>query len=391
MIPCFSCAYEVCCRCVKTFLTSTPTEPACMNCRHPWSREFLDAHLSRSWLEGDLKLHRQSILFDRERSLLPATQPDVEIELQKRAYAANRPLLLEKVETATGDELAHLNKQIQDEYNYILSGPAAIAAKQQSATIAACPSTSCRGFLSETYKCGTCATQFCSDCRERKQADHVCDPALVATIAAIIADSRPCPRCSTAISKVSGCDQMYCTQCDTPFSYEKGTIVKGIIHNPHYFERLQKLKGTGQGQGQGCNGWPTLSAATLANNMLIGFLQTAVNVEQVDLADLLTVIDNRDLRVKYLLNELDEKKFKQLIQQRDRKLQRDLEIRAVLELFVITTLEYFHGTYMTDEANIHAFQLQIDTTINAPLKVIGERYANRVPQFEIDTGRIMYV
>jgi hypothetical protein len=350
--------------------------------------------MSRSWLENELKLHRQTILFDRERSLLPTTQPDVEIELQKRAYAANRPLLLEKVKTALGDELALLNKQIQDEYNYILSGPA-IAAKRLSTTIAACPSTSCRGFLSTAYKCGTCATQFCSDCREIRSeaAGHMCDPALVATIAAIVADSRPCPRCSTAISKISGCDQMYCTQCDTPFSYENGTIVKGIIHNPHYFERLQKLKATGpgQGQGQGCNGWPTLSEATLANNMLIGFLQTAVNVENVDLADLLTVVDNRDLRVKYLLNELDEKKFKQLIQQRDRKLKRDLEIRAVLELFVITTMEYFHGSYITTDANIKAFQQQIDITINAPLKAIGERYANRIPQFEIDTGRIIYV
>ena len=64
-----------------------------MNCHHPWPREFLDDHLSRTWREGELRHHREKILFDRERSLLPATQPDVEIEVQKRVYAAEIPAL----------------------------------------------------------------------------------------------------------------------------------------------------------------------------------------------------------------------------------------------------------------------------------------------------------
>jgi hypothetical protein len=222
----------------------------------------------------------------------------------------------------------------------------------------------------------------------------VCDPALVATIAAIVKDSRPCPRCGTASSKVSGCDQMYCTQCDTPFSYERGTVINGIIHNPHYFERLQKLKtsaaAAAAGAQTGCNGWPDfrfLPAHIHANPLFGTLFRNAAHVSDVTLRGMpttQTVIDNRKLRVRYLMNELDEKTFKQLIQQRDRTRQRELEIRAVLELFVITVMEFFNDrATLADTAKTTAalttLQAQMETTMNVPLRAIGERYNSRVP------------
>ena len=404
MIPCFSCAYEACTRCVKTFLTSATTEPTCMNCHHVWPREFLDEHLSRSWREGDLRHHREKILFDRERSLLPATQPDVEIEVQKRTYAAEIPALTEK-EHELKHKLYELQAEIAAHRRYIRHGPEATEAtetkeaKEKRLFIAACPIETCRGFLSTAYKCGTCATQFCSGCRERKPKDveHTCDPALVATIAEIVKDSRPCPRCGTAISKVSGCDQMFCTQCDTPFSYETGKVITGIIHNPHYFERMQKLKAAGAaagaGEATGCNGWPYWHQLPAHIRKIAEFghlLRSAAHIEDVTLRSMPaaeTPVDNRDLRVRYLMNELDEKKFKQLVQQRDRKRQRELEIRAVLELFVITTMEFFNDRpTLADEpkanAALTAIKAQLETTMNAPLRAIGDRYGNRILQLD---------
>ena len=396
-----------------------------MNCHHLWPREFLDDHLSRTWREGELRHHREKILFDRERSLLPATQPDVEIEIQKRAYAAEIPaldaqetqlqLMFQDVQKKMANaeniqvvymQRSHLLTMLHDVQtkrtsllDYIYHGPEdkEKEVKEKRLFIAACPTESCRGFLSTAYKCGTCASQFCSGCRERKETkggEHVCDPALVATIAAIVKDSRPCPRCGTAISKVSGCDQMYCTQCDTPFSYERGTVINGIIHNPHYFERLQKLKtsaaAAAAGAQTGCNGWPDfrfLPAHIHANPLFGTLFRNAAHVEDMTLRRMPTtetVTDNRDLRVRYLMKDLDEKKFKQLIQQRDRKRQRELEIRAVLELFVITVLEFFNDRLvLADEAKataaLTALQTQMETTMNVPLRAIGERYGNEVP------------
>lgn len=40
---------------------------------------------------------------------------------------------------------------------------------------------------------------------------------------------------------VRNCDQMFCTSCHTPFSWKTGEVVKGVIHNPHYYELMQNL------------------------------------------------------------------------------------------------------------------------------------------------------
>jgi len=406
-VACLSCAYVACTRCVKAFLTSTPTEPNCMNCHHVWDREFLDQHLSRSWREGELKKHRAAILFDRERSLLPATQPAVEIEVQKRAYAEELSGLAEERQ-ALHEQIAAIEEEIFRRQYYIRHGRmrGAVAEtdtlkeKEKRKFVAACPSADCRGFLSTAYKCGTCQVQFCADCREPKGAgsgsgsgsgpEHTCDPALVATMAAIAKECRPCPNCGMGISKVSGCDQMYCTSCDTAYSYETGKVVTGVIHNPHYFERLRALGGALPRQPGDvlCGGWPawhTMPHPVRTNELLRGLYRTAAHVQDAMLPDypLITVpSNNQDLRVRYLLKEIDEKRFKTLIQQRDRKRERELEIRGPLELFVITAMEFFQNEPTPEKEPV--FTEQIETHVNAPLRAIGDRYGNRTPQIEIN-------
>jgi len=374
-----------------------------MNCHHAWNREFLDAHLSRSWREGELKEHRAKLLFDRERSMLPATQIDVETELQKRTYATELTALNEKF-TILKARLAKVQKDMANRQYFIRNGVHLQVdvgdgemqeKKEKRQFIAACPIEACRGFMSTAYKCGTCQTQFCPSCREVRpdKEGHTCDPALVATIAAIVKDSRPCPSCGMAISKVSGCDQMYCTACDTAYSYETGKVVTGVIHNPHYFERMKALHGAvprqpGDAGHCGMQPFYTLPSAIRNNDLLRKLYQTARHTEQVSLPEFPTVAvptNNTDLRVRYLLKELDEKRFKQLIQQRDRKRQRELEIRGCLELFVIIVMEFFHKPSVAAE-KIKELTDQIDTLVNTPLRAIGERYGNRILQIDMATG-----
>ena len=42
--------------------------------------------------------------------------------------------------------------------------------------------------------------------------------------------------CTAAIFKISGCDQMWCTQCHIAFSWKTGQKVTGVIHNPHFYQ-----------------------------------------------------------------------------------------------------------------------------------------------------------
>jgi len=81
----------------------------------------------------------------------------------------------------------------------------------------------------------------CSECQEIKEGGHACHEETVMSIRQILRNSKPCPKCHIRISKIEGCDQMYCTVCYTPFSYSTGMIEYGRIHNPHYFQLLRTL------------------------------------------------------------------------------------------------------------------------------------------------------
>ena len=55
-----------------------------MKCNIAWDPEFTEMILSHNFLIKDFKKHRENILLEREKNLLPDTTHLVELELQKR-------------------------------------------------------------------------------------------------------------------------------------------------------------------------------------------------------------------------------------------------------------------------------------------------------------------
>ena len=51
-------------------------------------------------------------------------------------------------------------------------------------------------------------------------------------------DTKKCPTCYSLIHKIDGCDQMWCTQCKTAFSWNTLKI-ENKVHNPHFYEYLR--------------------------------------------------------------------------------------------------------------------------------------------------------
>jgi hypothetical protein len=45
-----------------------------MSCRNGWNREHLEKELTKTFLGGTFKQCRENLLFDRQISMLPATQ-----------------------------------------------------------------------------------------------------------------------------------------------------------------------------------------------------------------------------------------------------------------------------------------------------------------------------
>lgn len=108
--------------------------------------------------------------------------------------------------------------------------------KTKEGFVLRCANQECRGFLMNGWKCNLCNAETCDKCYEVvDSADHVCEKDRVETIAMINKDTKPCPSCGEGISKVDGCDQMWCIKCHTAFSWNTGKIENQYIHNPEFF------------------------------------------------------------------------------------------------------------------------------------------------------------
>ena len=78
-----------------------------------------------------------------------------------------------------------------------------------------------------------------------KNVEHVCNEDMVKSAELIKQETKPCPSCGTRISKISGCNQMWCTNCHVAFSWNTGTIDNGPVHNPHFYEYQKTTNANG--------------------------------------------------------------------------------------------------------------------------------------------------
>jgi hypothetical protein len=184
-----------------------------------------------------------------------------------------------------------------------------------------------------------------------------------------------------SINRVSGCDQMYCTLCEVPFSWATGQVVQGVIHNPHFFERLRELR-----QEDEC-GWPSMGFVSgldaALGNVMRSLHRTATNIQHVHLIRLANFqrrgADNEDLRVSYCLDELSETGFKSKLEQRECRRALQLDVREVLEVFVLSCMELAYKLRglkgkEAQEALISSYLSSTEGLVNEPLHDLCIRY-----------------
>jgi len=93
-----------------------------------------------------------------------------------------------------------------------------------------CMNNVCNGHLDKNYKCQLCNTQFCKDCEQEIDLNHVCNKETIDTLN-IIKSFVNCPKCKVTIEKSEGCDHMTCANCNTHFSYNTGEVGGSGNHN----------------------------------------------------------------------------------------------------------------------------------------------------------------
>lgn len=389
-VECPYCNYSVCNVCTKRYLTEGILDAHCMSCRRAWNDEFLDLNFTKAFRTGPYKKHREDILLDREIGLLPTRQPRVEAvhklrDVEGQMKKINEELVewerqRSRIIAKSNGLHARIARYTAESKGaappaWTLTGDERAAPEKERAKfIMKCPAEDCRGFLSSAYKCGTCQMWACPDCLvikgKDKDADHTCDPGQKESVALIVKESRPCPKCGERISKIDGCDQMFCVECHTAFSWNTGQIVTGVIHNPHYYEFLRK-----QGNGVAprnagdvpCGGVPYYHHLQRALSRIPYDIQKIVmaihrvtqEIQDYRLATYqghFNVNDNGDLGVQYLMKEIDKDHMKQELAKREFKRNKHLAIRAVLEMFVTTSTMMLNNIMNTPPRSAEDFQ-----------------------------------
>ena len=253
-----------------------------------------------------------------------------------------------------------------------IAAPAADAAEpaapapEKRTFVKACPVTNCRGFLSTQWKCGICDVKVCNKCHDPMVIEpHICDADKVASVKLIAAESKPCPKCGTAISRTFGCDQMFCIGCKTPFSWRTGKIETGHIHNPHYHEWRQQLGIQGPPAGNlVCGDQPLMDELNRRSldftdpnpvkrhlyhilrqrGVMIYHFNHVLQRLQRTINDIHPMTDpKRILRVRYLINDIKEDEWKVALQRHEKHIHFTRSRAQIVEMFLAAFRDIIAG------------------------------------------------
>ena len=352
-----SCGFESCEDCIKRYILGTTREPHCMNCKTGWTMSFLIKNLGKKWVNGngkkEYRTHMKKTILEREKSRIPETLANLqrqkeEYEHKKKATEEARALMkeLEEKRTNLNKELRAVDNliyQTRESINIIMKGESKIKAPT---FVCPCPDNTCRGMVeSKKYACCQCEKQLCRKCREEKLKDHECDPEILKNVKFLSSDTKPCPKCATAIHKIEGCDQMFCTQCKTAFSWRSGEIDTGTIHNPHAIQ-WQREHG---GMNRDINDIPC--GGLVEMHMIRGLDEyNLYRVEKIHrrIAEINYKIkpqmnDFEDMRKKYINKSISEKRWEQIIFLRERENARRRASADILVTFRTLSVERFRA------------------------------------------------
>ena len=379
-ISCNFCSYVACYKCFSKYMIEMTLHAKCMKCEKPWTRKQLVDSFGQYFVSHKYKNKRQNVLFDLEKAMLPDTQP-LAVRSKQIQELYKQIMVREKCVAVVQERISrneffddsdenfeeYLKKRkelrmemhsykedisnLNDKKNRLWNIPLKNQKKQNNILVIKCPKENCRGYTNcKTMICDICETKLCHDCHEITCENHTCNPDTVKSVKLISHDSRNCPSCKSVIHKIEGCDQMFCTQCHTAFSWTTGEISLGRIHNPHYYEYLRR---TGCGEAPReigdipCGGLPRLTREILQNRYLSGVHQRVNHVELYEIPRLNTYVNNVngnvDLRISYLNNHICLETFKSEIYKREKAREKKREILTILNTFVVVCSDIFRN------------------------------------------------
>lgn len=437
-VQCSKCDFECCKHCVQEYLLhqTNMEDPHCMKCREQWNDEFLYNKLNKTFINSIYRKSYKERLFNIEKSRIPETMHAVENYKKVKLLKDENKTITEKIKILkqqlddAKNQKYHITNAI---YNYNRGLPINDESKNESKNekrqfIHRCPTEDCKGFLSTAWKCNVCENWACSKCFEglgpSKDPNHTCQEENLKSAELIKKETHPCPKCAVPIFKLSGCDQMWCTQCTISFSWRTGKITTGTVHNPHYYQYIRQGGHVQRNPGDNvCGGLPDYwqyNRSTKSLQPILNRIQSFQNTNKLnkysiteefqengkyahifeelsnpnsktntELKDITNtvrnyhrsashnfrtiitnlrrenqnVINNNMDRIKYIINEYSESRFKTVISARARKVNKNTRILQVFELFNTVITETVNNIYrLCQELRINIFSKKLKLT-----------------------------
>ena len=413
IISCEMCKNSSCKDCFKRFILDNELKSKCMHCNAKISREFIIQNLDVDWLKNEYTEFRKKHLFNVEKGKFPTTQPAANIYMKAKEIIIKLPF--DPVSGEFKGNIHNYNKftaQLHAFHDAMLcitdyglgweDHDFESGLKKESKSLKKtikCPYSNCAGIIpiSEDTElmCAMCYGTVCSKCQEATHgsSDHKCNADTVKTINDLRENTRSCPTCAALIFKIEGCDQMFCTQCHTTFSWNTARIERGFQHNPHYLDWVRELRmrriANGEpvddlgaaGGGGGALPPPCLEYITYENlitcfkqeiwkdsfearkkipqipNLLDGlpskeFYCLALRNFHGNILDVrstagnhanMVVPDNHSLRVRYLTNNMEEDEFKIEIERREYEWHENITLFYIYDMVFRSAGDIYHN------------------------------------------------
>jgi hypothetical protein len=466
---CKYCNNDACSKCIERYLLDRHEDAHCLKCRVNYNDAALHEICTKTYLNQVYFKHRQEVLINRERANLPGLQQEAinaklvrendakiaEIRKEIAGIRLQRDEVMNRYNTVISmyysklatkekeeaykfkieadkiiEECNHFRELInvkETDINKIRWGPIngvtpVKVEEEKKKFIRRCTREGCQGFLSTAWKCGICEYYSCSKCfknKTKKQDDpHECTKDDLETAELIKKDCKPCPNCGEFIMKTSGCSQMWCISCQTPWDWTTGKIVtNGIIHNPHYYEWMKRNGGAAPRNPADipCGGYPTVwelrrmpkGINPHISNKFHEFHRICQELQDISERGYRSHIDNATtsgINVKFLLGDFDEKRWGQNLAKTEKKRKRDNEVQEIFVAFRMVAVELINRIQNYDDGTIRNFSLlplkiaeefinnldieiqALITMINDALRNVSTSYCYSVPYINMDGG-----
>jgi len=368
-VTCCYCDFSNCRTCFQKYTLETQ-DPYCMNCKKIFTKDFIGKYCTSTFINNDLKKHRENVLLEQQKSLLPATQVYVVAEKERNKLRKEiKEIEMEKTEMLIklrekDHKINSLNTKI---YNVRVDEGSSSETVERKKFIRKCPMDHCRGFLSQQWKCGVCDSKICNKCNEEKIEDHECNPENVASMELLNKDTKPCPECGTMIHRYVGCPMMFCVECHCAWNWNTGLVEKGVIHNPHYYDFIRNGGNPARNHADiPCGGLPDLYTLRSPFNkmtryeiltvtditLLYAFHNCITHIQNYEMRNPnqdLNEQNTRELRIYYLMNSITEDYFKFQLQRIEKNRSKNRDFQNIYQMFIDVGSDIYRQIFLSIE------------------------------------------